>query len=169
MSRLGHKSFFAGAELPIPEDASPGPGWTEQMLEMAAHIGPYRTLQLVECFGGSRIYVPQDPTRAKSYASVVDCIGAAAADKLSKIYGREYLEVPTARYAVARAKRAPLLAEVRAGRVTVSDAARRLKSSRPYVSYLINDTDEGKRRAGSIPLPPPERDPAQIELFGEED
>lgn len=167
MTRLSH-NFRAAEELPIPEDAKPGKGWTEQMLEMADHIGPYRTLQLVEAFGGMRIYIPADPERGKVYddrGSIVDVVGIAAAAKLSAIYRCEYLHVPTARYALSRAKRRPIIAAVKAGRMTGAQAARMLGTSRPYLANLVNQTDEGEGKSTWTRRPQP--DPGQMDLFGD--
>ena len=172
MSRLGH-NFLAAGELPIPEDVRPGPGWTEQMLEMAEHIGAYATLLLVDRFSGMRIYIPADWTRGKVYegkGSIRDVVGDRAAAKLSEVYRREYLELPVARYAVDRAKRGPIIAAVRSGEMTVSAAARKLGTRRPYVSYLANQTDEGGE-AAAIEHRAALRSAGQMDLFpdGEDD
>jgi hypothetical protein len=116
------------------------------MLEMADHIGPYATLLLVERFGGMRIYVPKDYAKGKSYpdrGSIREVVGEEAARKLSQIYCREYLAIPTGRTALARARRAPIIAAVRSGNMTGGDAARMLRVARPYLSHLVNHTAEG--------------------------
>lgn len=159
---IGHNG--APQDLPIPEDVRPGPGWTGEMLEMAEHIGAWRTLQLVEAFGGMRIYIPADPARGKSYpgrGSIVDVVGIGAAAKLSAVYGREYFVFPTARHALARARRAPLVAAARAGRLSVSEAARILRTSRPYMSELVNNDE------ADAPARRPHRDARQTDLFGD--
>lgn len=160
-ARIGHNSGAVDA-LPIPEDVRPGPGWTDQMLEMADHIGAYATLCLVEAFGGQSIYVPADPKRGR----IRDVIGAVAAEKLSFIYRREYLAVPTARYAISRARRQGLIASARAGDISVSEAARLLRTSRPYASHLVNKTDEG-REEGELEPGCRRSIPGQMDLFGD--
>jgi hypothetical protein len=168
MSSIGH-NFPPPDRLPIPEDVRPGPGWTDQMLEMADHIGPYRTLQLVERFGGMRIYIPADPERGKVYegrGSIIDVIGIGAAAKLSAIYRREYLIIPTARYALARARRQALIASARAGRLSIAEAARQFGTSRPYMSELVNNSDEA---TGHRSARPSARSTGQADLFGDED
>jgi hypothetical protein len=120
------------------------------MLEMADHIGPYATLLLVDRFGGMRLYVPADHSKGKVYegrGSVLELIGEEAARQLSAVYRREYVMIPTARFALARARRAPTLAAVRAGRLSGADAARFLRVSRTYLSHLVNHTDEGSGAA----------------------
>lgn len=169
MSRIGH-NFEAAHELAIPEDVTVGAGWTERMIEMAVHIGAYRTLQLVDRFGGMRIYVPKDPERGKAYGSkgsIVDLIGIGAAAKLSAVYGGEYFLFPTAKYAVDRAKRAPILAAVRAGTMTAALAARMLKTSRPYLSHLVNQTDEGEDARPRAPTRQELADLGQLDMFGD--
>jgi hypothetical protein len=145
---IDHNSFSAQpAEPPIPEDVRAGRGWTEQMLEMADHIGAYRTLLLVERFGGMRIYIPADPAKGKTYegrGSIRDVVGDEAAGILSRIYRREYLSIPTARHALSRARRQGLIASARAKEITVAEAARELGTTRSYMSHLVNHTDEGE-------------------------
>lgn len=171
MSRIGHNSFAAGIEeLPIPEDVQPGPGWTEQMLEMADHIGAYRTLLLVDRFGGMRIYIPADPAKGKVYegrGSIRDVVGVEAAKILSRVYRREYLSIPTARHALSRARRQGLIASVRSKDITASEAARRLGTTRSYMSHLVNRTDEGADE-GEMPLRCG-RHAGQPDLFGDGD
>ena len=168
MSRIGHN--FQTGEPPIPDDVQPGPGWTALMLEMADHIGPLRTLLLVERFGGQRIYIPADVERGKSYegrGTIRDLIGLEAARTLSHVYRREYLSIPTAKHALRRARRQGLVAAARAGDIEVSEAARIVGTTRPYMSHLVNQTDEGtegediSRRSGRIP--------GQLSMFGDED
>ncbi|HEX4738739.1 MAG TPA: hypothetical protein VH331_14370 [Allosphingosinicella sp.] len=132
--------------LPIPRNVQTGAGWTQQMLEMADHIGAYATLLLCDRFGGMRIYITADWLKAKAYPSsgtVRDLIGDEAAQKLSFVYRREYLAIPTARAAVNRARRAPIIAAARSGSLTASEAARLLRTTRPYISHLVHNTDEG--------------------------
>lgn len=169
MSKIGH-NFPKPDDLPIPRDIQPDDSWTDRMLEMAEHIGPYRTLLLVDRFGGMRIYFPADHTRGKVYmgkGSIRDVVGDEAAEILSRVYRREFFLVPTGKTALARARRRDIIASVRAGDTTGAEAARILETSRPYLSYLVNQTDEGKDQ-GEQPRPGGRRDTAQPDLFGDE-
>jgi hypothetical protein len=124
------------------------------MLEMADHIGPYATLLMVDAFGGRRLYIPADHSKGKRYrriGTIVDVVGEEAARKLSHVYRRELLQVPAAKAALAQARRGPILAAVRAGLMSATDAGKILRTSRPYVSHLINETGEG---IGIDPAPP---------------
>jgi hypothetical protein len=38
--------------------------WAPIMLDMAAHIGPYATLLLVDAFAGQQVYVSSNPARS---------------------------------------------------------------------------------------------------------
>ncbi len=125
--------------LPIPEDVVPGPGWTEQMVEWANLIGPYQTLRLVEAFGGQEIYVSADPARSK----FKDVIGIDAAAKIAREYRSCRLLIPTAQLALRRARRAGVIALARRGDLSIARAARMIGTSRPYMSQLVNNTEEG--------------------------
>ena len=151
-------------DLPIPEDVRPGPGWTGQMLEMADHIGPYATLLLVERFAGQNIYVPKDPARGR----LTEVIGRDKAAVISRVYACNRLEIPRARKALGRAGRGPIGAIARKGDMTVAEAAVRAGTTRTFMSYLVNRTDEGE---DGLQWTPPRRpaDPRQIEMFVEED
>lgn len=147
--------------IPIPEDVRPGPGWTQQMLEMAAHIGAYDTLRVVERFGGRDVYIPVDAERNP----MRELLGAEKAEIMSRVYRREMITIPTARSALSRARRAPVIAAIRARRLTVAAAARILHTTRTYVSHLVNTTTEGSD-AEPVVLPDPGRRlPGQIEMF----
>jgi hypothetical protein len=150
-------------ELPIPENVTPGPGWTSQMVEMADHIGPYATLLFVERYGGQQLFF----TQSFVDGDLARLIGQEAAQTLREVYRGERVLMPTAKQAVAYAKRQPILAAVRAGDLTGQEATRILKTSRTYVSHLLNNTSEG-----TGVTPPPEFrsrrrriDPRQIDMF----
>lgn len=149
-------------ELPIPADVQPGPGWTEQMLEMAAHVGAFDTLAIVAALGGQSIYIPRD----KAKSPFAEIVGEAAVATLAWVYGGHHYAVPVGRAALARARRAPVLAAVRAKRMTTADAARLLGTSRTYLAHLANQTDEG---AAATPIQlSRKRDTRQIELFSDD-
>lgn len=148
------------SELPIPQDVRPGRGWCPLMREMADHIGAYDTLVIVEAFGGRKVYVPADASRSP----FLPLIGMEKAQTLSWVYRRETLELPTGGYALARARRAGILASVREGSLTVSQAARILGVRRDYASRLIARTDEG-RNAAPAQIDQAPRDVRQGDLF----
>lgn len=170
MTRPGH-NFPSPSELPIPKDIQPDDSWTERMLEMAEHIGAYRTLLLVDRFGGQRIYFPADYTRGKTYmgvGSIRDVVGDEAARILSRVYCREFFLVPTARHVLAKARRRDIIAAVRRGDMTGADAARTIKTARPYMAFLVNQTEEAKE-GGEVPRPSGRRDGSQPDLFGDDE
>lgn len=150
------------ADLPIPENVRPGQGWTPLMLEMADHIGPYATLKLLERFGGEVIYFPRDPSRGH----LREAVGEEKAAILSKIYGGERMELPVGERVLLRARRAPVLAAVRAGKLTGGDGARILKMRRTSFSKLVS-SDEATD-AEVVPLiKRTKADPRQINMFGD--
>ena len=150
-------------ELPIPEDVQPGPGWTMFMVELAAHIGPYDVLRICAEFGGRELYIPAEATRNP----MLPLLGAQKAAVVSWAYRCDTVAVPTARYALNRAKRGGVIAAARAKSITVTDAARILKLRRDYVSRLVNQTPEGE---GSVPIfrKAIRSDPRQIDMFPDE-
>lgn len=153
-------------DIPLPQDVVPGPGWTGQMREMAAHIGPYATLLVVDRFGGQDVYIAADPARNV----LRDLIGADKAAIMSRVYRRERLQIPTAKLALRRARRQPVIAMARAGDISIAKAAQILKSQRSYVSWLVNHGDEGDVDPASWAkmaddIRRAQRDPRQIELF----
>lgn len=130
------------------------------MREMAAHIGARATLSVVDRFGGESLYIPADPTKNP----LLPLIGADKARALSWVYRRETLAIPTARYALARVRRAGVLAAVRSGHMTVAEAARVLGVRRDYASKLVNQSDEGLSAA---PLVKSADDARQFDMFPE--
>lgn len=148
------------ASLPIPDDVQPGEGWSKVMVEMAAHIGPRDVLRLCESYGGQQVYFPSDPAKAP----FADVIGPDKASTLGQVFRMERLTIPTGRYAINRAKRAAIIAAVRARRVTVAEAAAMLHLRRDTVSQLLKRPSEGVAASPFVPQPRP-KDPRQIELF----
>ena len=157
---MAHKFTTRPEELPIPEDARPHASWPPLMLEMAAHIGAYATLCLVDAFAGQYIYVPLDAARSPFR----EIVGAEKAEILSHVYGRERLPIPAGRNPLMRARRAGVIALVRSNKMTVSEAAARLRMPVRHLSTLINKTDEGTDAEPLLLLDRP-RDARQIEMF----
>jgi hypothetical protein len=155
-------AYFPGmtlADLPIPRDVAVTRCWPDQLVEMADHIGPYHSLRVIERFGGRKIYVAADVER--------NCLREILDAKLTKImshvYGRQEIDLPVARAALTEARRAPVIASVRNGDMTVAEAARILGTARTYVSQLVNRSREAE---DAVPLRRPTlRDPRQIEMF----
>lgn len=150
-------------DLPIPKDAGPTRLWTGQMLELAAHIGPYATLLLVDRIGGQKVLIPIDPARNR----LRDVIGTDAAATLSRVYGANEILVPVARAALNEARRGPVIAAIREGRLTVAAAAPILRTASRYLSYLVNHTDEGRSDRPWVPtrVRPRAADPRQLDMF----
>lgn len=147
------------ADLPLPADAKVTRKWPAQMVEMADHIGVYATLRLIEALGGQQLRVPIDPERSP-FRKVLD---ARQVRIMAHVYGRNVLQLPVGRAALNEARRAPLIASVRNGDITVSEAARILGTARSYVSELVNGSTEA---FGTQPLRRPRRaDDRQIEMF----
>jgi len=146
-------------DLPIPHDVRPGPGWTEQMREMADHIGPHATLSIVAHFGGQQLYVPRD-AKASPFAEIVDQNAAAT---LAHIYCGNNITIPVGRVAVNRARRAVIVAAVRENRMSVAEAARVVGTSRTYMSHLVNQTDEGQEVDTAARID--QLEPVQRDLF----
>ncbi|WP_289145062.1 hypothetical protein [uncultured Sphingobium sp.] len=147
-------------QLPIPEDAKPHRTWPPLMLDMAAHIGAYATLRLIDAFAGQYIYVPLDPARSP----FTDVVGTDKAAVLAHVYGRERLPIPAGRNALVRARRAGMIALVRTNRMTVSEAAARLRMPVRHLSTLINNSDEGTDAEPLLLLERP-RDARQLDMF----
>lgn len=126
-----------GVRLPI--SLSKRDGWTEQLIELAVHIGVESALGLVERYGGQSIYISRRPRRP----SVEDAIGTAAAERLRQVYTCERVALPNARYLLARRSRAAVVAQARAGSIGIAEAARAVGTSRTYMSHLVHHTNEG--------------------------
>jgi hypothetical protein len=146
MSKLADIAREPPAEghLAIPRDSRPNRYWTDSMREMAHHIGAYATLQIVDRFGGLQLYVPIDPQKCAAY----DLIGADKTAILCGIYNTESINVPVAASAIRYAKSQPVLAAVRSGSLSLSDAVMTLrrggiKTSRTYLCGLLSATDQG--------------------------
>ena len=152
-------SGMANADQAIPRDVRPGRGWSPQMLELADHIGAHDTLLICAAYGGQELYIPADPAKCP----FVDVIGPAKAAIIADVYHRNVIAVPTARYALAEARRAPVIQAARDRRITVAEAARQLGLRRDYVSRLVNRVDS------DLPCPSPRgpaTDPRQLDMFG---
>lgn len=148
------------AALPIPDDVQPGPGWSKVMVEMSGLIGARDVLRLCEQYGGQQVYFPVDPGKAP----FADVIGQDKAEALGHLFRMTRLTIPTARYAIARAKRAGVIAAVRVRRLTVAEAAAMLHIRRDTVSQLVKCPTEGIGSAKFNPPPRP-KDHRQIEMF----
>lgn len=154
---------FRPDDIAIPPDAKPHESWPPMMLEMAAHIGPYDTLRIVDAFAGQEVYVPLDAKRSP----FTDLIGVDKAAVLAHVYGRERLPIPTGRNALLRARRQGVIAAIRAHRLTVVEGAAILRMARRHLSRLVNQTNEGTE-CQQVPFLERPRDVRQLEMFGEE-
>ena len=147
------------ADLPIPADVKPTHKWPAQLVEISDVIGPCAALRLIDRFGGQQVRVPKDPERSP-FREVLD---ARQVKIMAQIYGNDRLELPVARAALDEARRAPILASVRNGDMTVREAAKIIGTARTYVAQLVNRSDEA---CDAQPLRRPKRgDDRQIEMF----
>lgn len=153
---------FRPEDLPIPEDARPHRTWPPIMLEMAAHIGPYDTLRIVDAFAGQDVYVPKDERRSPFR----DIVGPAKVAVLASIYARQRIPIPVARGPLLRARRQGIIAAIRVGQMTVAEGAAILRMNRRHVSRLINQTDEGLDTEPALVLPSV-TDPRQLDMFAD--
>lgn len=145
--------------LPIPDDAAVNGLWPPLLAEIADHIGARTALELAARFGGQFIRIPKDPARGP----FAEALGRDAAFELSRVFGGETLELPLGAAALRHARRQGVLSDVRAGRLSLADASRTLRTTRRTLTKWINETDEG---AGSAAQPPRRMgDPRQIDLF----
>lgn len=152
-------------DLPIPQDVQPSKYWTDVMRELADHIGPYATMLLVDALGGTDPCIPRT-TENSRYAEI---IGEGKAAILHKVYGRERLQLPVASDALRHARRAGVIAAIRAGTMSLTEAALiRDMGSRTYISHLVNQTDQGR---DTRPLAVTKGRPGarQLALFEEEE
>lgn len=147
-------------DLPIPEDVKPDKRWSPLMLEMAAHIGPAATLRFCDALGGREIRVSPKVDR-RQFEGVLSDEEAA---RFTHAFGRERLNVPVATNAILAARRAGVLAAVRANKLTIGEAAVICRTPRNYISQLVNRSNEGTDAAPVVALPST-RDPRQMDLL----
>lgn len=159
---MARKQSYREDAVAIPPDAKPHKSWPPLMLEMAAHIGAYDTLRVVDAFAGRQVYVSADP----QCNPFVDVISPEKCVIISHVYRRERLEIPTGRNALLRARRQGVIAAIHAGKLTVLEGAAMLRMSRRHLSRLVNHTAEGTD-AEPVPVLVRPRDDRQMEMFAE--
>lgn len=147
-------------DLPIPDNVKPDKRWSPLMLEMAAHIGPAATLRFCDALGGREIRVSPRHDR-RQFEGVLSDEEAA---RFTHAFSRERLNVPVATNAILAARRAGVLAAVRANKLTIGEAAVICRTPRNYISQLVNRSDEGTDATPVVALPPV-RDPRQMDLL----
>lgn len=152
-------------DLPIARDVTPNRHWTDSMREMAAHIGAYETMLIVDRFGGMPLLTTKNPELCGAWP----LIGAEKTRILCKVYVREAIQVPVAHAAIRHAKMQGVVAAIRARRLTLSEAVMVLReggvrTSTIRLNKLVNQTDEG---LGIDPWTPRRSatDPAQTSIF----
>lgn len=148
--------------LPIPEDVSETVHFSPLMHDIASHIGVHDTLRLCDAMGGRYLYLALRGPRE----DLVQLLGRDKAETMCRIYGLETLLVPTARAALAYARRKPVLLRFMAGEITAAAAAELIDTSIEYIYKLAKQEREGLIERG---LPPPRRarivDPRQTDLI----
>lgn len=152
------------ADLPIPDDVRPDRSWSELMLHMAAHIGPRATLALCDRHGGRVLAV--SPNTVERLADVLTPVERT---NFAHAFAGERLSIPVASRPILHAKRAGIVAAVRAGRLTGADAAVICRTPRRHISKLVNQTQEGSDAAPIVPLPQRAHDPRQLDMFADHD
>ena len=95
-----------------------------------------------------------------------DIIGPEKTAIMSRIYSGNKFSVPVARDALNEARRGPILAAIRAGTLTISEAVPILRLKRATISQLLNHTDEGLEDRAWAQLPDRKVDPRQLDMFG---
>ena len=126
------------SDLPIPRDAKIDESWTDQMRELAAFTTPYIALLICDKFGGQSLYIPMNWETSVLRQAVPD----VWVEKISAAIAPYKYFVPRARAALARARRAGVLAMVRANTLSKRNAAIILGTTRNYVIQMLK-TGEG--------------------------
>lgn len=101
----------------IADDAIDIADLPPRLAELAGIVGLPATLRLVECRGGTKIYVPDRATDGHWLARI---IGLAALQKLVSARGRDTLEVDRAAAAVRAARDREIIARHDAGTSTAA-------------------------------------------------
>lgn len=86
------RSLRAGSEL-VERTSELTEYLPGSLREVATLLGLPTTLKLVEAFGGTRVWIPQD---CPPLHPLVRALGRAAADRLCARYGLEFFAVPRA-------------------------------------------------------------------------
>jgi len=112
--------------------------------EIADIIGEAAALRLAQARGGTRVYIPHDPTPGCVLAQIV---GLDAAHKLARLYAGDRPEIPQA--ARLKNKRARILREDG----SQAAIARRVKCSERYVRMVKSHVAPDDRQADLFPDP----------------
>ena len=106
-------------------------------LPLVAAIGSTAAVSLFLKFGGSTVYVPEQP---QTGSRLVLAIGAPAVAALRQKLGRGHLKVPLANAWIAR--------QLDAQGVPRAEMCRMMRVSRTSLSGYLNGTGDGRARAG---------------------
>ncbi|MGS0980621.1 Mor transcription activator family protein [Burkholderia perseverans] len=115
-----------------------------------ALIGPDATRKLIETMAGVSVLVPKGRNafgRAK-FEAIAECIGQEAAEKLSKYFGGEVIEVATCHHALVELRRRQLREEFTAlcreysTRQALNILARTHGMSGRHIRLIVNLPDE---------------------------
>lgn len=137
-------------DFPIPKDVQAADDWPETLKELALWIGAYDTLRLCEALNGREIYI----SRKLDQQSLSAVLSADKVAILARVYGGSRFAVPTAHRQIRKARRAAILASVRAGMMTGAVGAQLLGTSRTHMAHIVNQTDEGIAAAPAV-IPKP--------------
>jgi hypothetical protein len=120
-----------------PRTAAEAPGRSSILNELINEIGVDAAGQLVEIFGGTRLYIPHSPNEDDLLTA---SLGREAAFKLARVYGGDRLEVPNPTPRRAR------IIELRETGCSVDAIARKLGCTRRRV-FQVLAAERAKRSA----------------------
>jgi hypothetical protein len=103
--------------------------------ELIAAIGTHLALRLVSERGGTRVYIPTE-ARLTEDCPLARIIGAAAAAKLSRLWGGEWLTIPLARAYVRRRRDRDIRARYHADE-TAAALAREFETSERNIHLIV--------------------------------
>lgn len=118
--------------------------------ELIAAIGTHLALRLVSERGGTRVYIPTE-ARLTEDCPLARIIGVAAAAKLSRLWGGEWLTIPLARAYVRRRRDRDIRARFKTE--TAAALAREYETSERNIHLIVADgaddatDDQGKPAA----------------------
>ena len=158
-------------DLPIMEDVAVDARWSEFMSDLAAQIGAYHALILIDQVGGMRRHVPH-PMPDDWF--VIGLIGREAAETVSFFFSRrnkagsgdigQMITFPTADYELRASRLDPIIQAVRAKTLSYNEAAYMTGYSVRQLCHIANATERGTSAAAYL-RKEPQADPRQSTIF----
>ena len=115
----------------------------ESLAEVVAAIGLASTLQLVEHFGGIRLYVPKPDFITESHR-IARTIGVAPAKKLAALWGGEFMALPRAEKARRLARNRALLRDYES--MSAPQCARKYQLTARTVHLIVSARRSRKKQ-----------------------